>query len=217
MDSADKTAALAALLDCPPDVAGRMSGVCVLHAHAPHTIIAHQGDRSSHCWIILEGSTHVRLLSADGQYTQLTTFEAGELMGSYPAARTHRADVVAVGAVRLLQIGCADLHRLARSHADLGSGLATLFSRQFDATLDQFAHRITLTAFGRVYAELARLAEPEQIISPAPVIAALAIRAQTTRETASRAISALERRGVIRRSVDRIEIVAPRMLADMTV
>lgn len=217
MDCDERIAALGSIFECLPDVAERLDGHCTVRTHPPRTTIAHQGEGAAHCWIMIEGSAHVRLLSADGEYTQLSTFEPGELLGSYPAARVHRADIVAVGTVRLFQIACADLHRAVLQDAALGSGLAALFSRQLDTALDQFAYRITLTAFGRVYAELARLAGPEQAISPPPVIAALAIRAQTTRETASRAISMLERRGVVRRSAGRMEIVAPRLLADLTV
>jgi DNA-binding GntR family transcriptional regulator len=46
-------------------------------------------------------------------------------------------------------------------------------------------------------------------------VTALALNANTSRETASRAISALERRGVISRSDRYMTIVAPRMLEDM--
>jgi len=68
---------------------------------------------------------------------------------------------------------------------------------------------------GRVYAELLRRADDENRISPAPIIAALAVSVQTTRETASRAISKLEHRGIIGRSKDHWEIIAPRQLEDM--
>lgn len=217
MNSADRIAALAAVFDCGPDIAERMNRLCTFHRHAANSVIAHQGDSARHCAIILEGSAQLRVLSVDGQYTRLTTIETGELLGSYPDPYRHRADVVAVGRLDLLRIGGGDLHALARAHGVLGAGLATLFSRQFDALFDHLAARVTLTAVGRVYAEIARLAGDGNVISPPPVIAALAIRAQTTRETASRAVGTLERRGIILRHGDRLEIVSRRMLTDLTV
>jgi CRP-like cAMP-binding protein len=82
-------------------------------------------------------------------------------------------------------------------------------------SLDRMAARSTLSAPGRVHAELMRLAGPDHRIVPPPKVTALALNANTSRETASRAISALERRGVISRSDRHMTIVAPRMLEDM--
>jgi CRP-like cAMP-binding protein len=49
------------------------------------------------------------------------------------------------------------------------------------------------------------------------VIAALALSAQTTRETGSRAINALERRGIIRRDDERLEILSRGLLEELVV
>jgi DNA-binding GntR family transcriptional regulator len=55
------------------------------------------------------------------------------------------------------------------------------------------------------------------MICPAPVLANLAVRAYTTRETVSRAVSALERRGIISRHADALVIVAPHRLEELVV
>jgi len=52
-------------------------------------------------------------------------------------------------------------------------------------------------------------------IRPAPVLSALALRVQSTRETVSRAVNALERRGIIRRDADGLTIVAPQRLQEL--
>jgi DNA-binding IclR family transcriptional regulator len=74
--------------------------------------------------------------------------------------------------------------------------------------------RSALTARGRVCAELLRLAleAKDHTIRPAPVIAELALRAATTRETASRTVNGLERRGIIRRDADALVVIAPHRL-----
>ena len=77
--------------------------------------------------------------------------------------------------------------------------------------------RSTLTARGRIYAELARRAGERLAIAPPPVIAELAHIAQTTRETASRAIAELERRGIVARSAEMLRINSPRLLAELVV
>ncbi len=52
---------------------------------------------------------------------------------------------------------------------------------------------------------------------PAPVLAAMAVRVLSTRETVSRTINALERRGIIRREADALIVVAPHRLEEMVV
>jgi len=99
----------------------------------------------------------------------------------------------------------------------IGSGLSKILGRQYNAVLDRMAARITLTANGRVYAELLHEAGEEGTISPPPVIAALALSAQTTRETGSRAINALERRGIIRRDDQRLEILSRGLLEELVI
>jgi DNA-binding MarR family transcriptional regulator len=79
--------------------------------------------------------------------------------------------------------------------------------------------RAALSAVARVYAELLREARraPDLRISPAPVLSELALRVSTTRETASRAVNALERRGIIHRDTVSLTIVAPRALEELIV
>ena len=81
----------------------------------------------------------------------------------------------------------------------------------------RLASRISLTAAGRIYARLLELAGPDHVIAPPPVVSALAVSVQTTRETTSRTISALERRGIIHRDERRLVIQSPRMLEDMII
>ena len=79
--------------------------------------------------------------------------------------------------------------------------------------------RLTLSANGRVHAELLRLARAQdgRWIRPLPVLSDLALRVQTARETVSRAVSALERRGIVQRHEDGLEIVAPARLEALIV
>ena len=83
----------------------------------------------------------------------------------------------------------------------------------------RMVERTTLSAAGRVHAELLRLARAGdgRTIRPAPVLAALAVRVQSTRETVSRTINALERRGLIRRDAEAFFLVAPQRIEEMVV
>src|SRR5690606_18270042 len=98
-------------------------------------------------------------------------------------------------------VPAADFVLLVERHGVLGLVLVRSLMRQLRATSARMIDRTTLSAPGRVHAELLRLAREGdgRTIRPAPVLAALAVRVQSTRETVSRTVSALERRGIVRR------------------
>ncbi len=182
----------------------------------PHkAVVAHQGDLADHCWVVVEGAAQAQINSADGQLTLLASHGPGEIFGSYPEPAALRSDIVAQGSLHLLCIETSALVDLARHSADIAHGLSLLFARQLDVVLDRMAARTTLTANGRVYAELLRLAGASNRIEPPPVLSALALSVHTTRETTSRAIAHLLRRGIVSRTDEALEILAPRLLAEL--
>ena len=79
--------------------------------------------------------------------------------------------------------------------------------------------RAALSATSPVSSELLRQGRsaPGLKISPAPVLSELALQVSETRETASRAVKALERRGIIRRDADGLTIVAPHRLEELII
>jgi CRP-like cAMP-binding protein len=108
---------------------------------------------------------------------------------------------------------------LVDRHRSLGLLLVRSLLEQLRAASARMVDRTTLSAPGRVHAELLRLARlgDGTVIRPAPVHAALAVRVQSTRETVSRAVSALERRGIVRREGDALIIVAAGRLEELVV
>jgi len=211
----ERLTAIAAMFGCEEALADRLDGSMVPLVIGHRTLIAHQGDPSDQCWIVIDGTVHIQLIGYDGQRVQLAYHGPGEFFGAYPDHSTHRADIVAHGEVHVMRIPTAALAEMSDQHAPIGAGLARRLGRQLDMSLDRMAARSTLSAPGRVHAELLRQAGDGNRISPPPKVTALALNANTTRETASRAISALERRGVIERTDESMTIVSPRMLREM--
>ncbi|RQW44273.1 Crp/Fnr family transcriptional regulator [Novosphingobium sp. LASN5T] len=211
----ERITAIAAMFDCAPALAAQVEPSMQAVSFAHKAVLAHQGDSSEHCWLVIGGTVHIQVNGIDGQRVQLAYHGPGEFFGAYPEPATHRADMVAHGAVDLLRIRCTELAALAHSQPALAAGLARRLARQLDLSLDRMAAQTTLSAPGRIHAELLRLADADYRIVPAPQITALALNANTARETASRAVSALERRGIVERSERGLTILAPRMLRDM--
>jgi CRP-like cAMP-binding protein len=149
----------------------------------------------------------------------LQEFVPGDLFGALgeldPAP--HEAEVVAVEDVSAFLLAASDLVLLAERHGAIGLALARLLLGRLRKATTRVYERAALTAAGRVYAELLRQAREGKglAIRPAPVLSELAVRVATTRETASRAVNALERRGIIRRDADALVVVAPRLLEEL--
>lgn len=184
----------------------------------PHrTALAFAGDRAAHLFVVVEGAVIAELFSYDGQQAQLARHGPGEILGAYPEETAHRANLTTSGQTRLLKIATPRLAKLASDHADIANGVAVLLARQLDLVLDRMAARIGLSATGRFYKALLQLADAEGEIRPAPVIAALALSVHTTRETASRALTTLTRRGIVERYDDSLQIISQRMLEELIV
>ena len=208
---------LRALFECGEDPARDVATIARWRCCKPRETILHQGSPSNACHIVTSGSVDLKLLSQDGKYFQMATVEVGEPFGVYPGETEMTVDAISRAKPDFLAIEASALARLALKHAELGAALAKLFAGQLHRLLGRFAARLTLSATGRVYEQLLDALDEHNAIAPVPVVAALALQAQTTRETASRAISDLERRGILRRERERWVIVSPRLLEDLLI
>ena len=217
MANAEHQALVAACFGCPEHEAGLIAATMVSRQYSHRASIALRGDASTHLYLVIDGLASVDLFSVDGQYAQLAGYGPGELFGAYPEPTTHRADVTAQGNLCALVIETRVMTALAKQHSAIALGLAHIMARQLDLTLDRMAVRIGLSATGRCYRALLQRADDEGWIRPAPVLAALAVGVNTTRETASRALADMVRRGIIERTDDGLKIVSRRMLEDMVV
>ena len=215
--STERVAVLQAILACAENVATHLERLSNWSTVERRQILLHQGDHHRQCHLVISGSADIRVLGREGQYIQIATVEPGEIFGAYPEPGPVRADVRAQNAMELVSLDTAHLARIALDHAEIGAGLARIFAGQLGNVLDRFAARVTLTANGRVYAHLLGLVGADGTIAGAPAVAALAVQAQTTRETASRAISALERRGIMHRQADGWVIASPRLLEELVI
>jgi CRP/FNR family transcriptional regulator, cyclic AMP receptor protein len=216
-DKTEPLSSIAACFDCSPDSAQLLLSAMTEKRFAAGANIALRGDPSTMLFLILEGSVVAEIFGIDGQQAQLTRHGPGEIFGAYPEPTRHRADFRAMTPVTALVIPAQTLASLARGHGDIGSGIAGLLARQLDLMLDRMAARIGLSASGRFHKALLQLADANGEIRPAPVISALALSVHTTRETGSRSLAALLRRGIVERNDDHLRIVSRRMLEEMVI
>jgi CRP/FNR family transcriptional regulator, cyclic AMP receptor protein len=204
---------------CSGEVA---TGICARatdRRYAAHAPILRQGDRSDETYLLVDGRAQALLYGAEGQLVLLQEFGPGDIFGAIaqPESEPHRAHVTAVEDARAAIFAALDFLGLIETHACVALTVTRTLLKQLRAATGRMAERTTLSAVGRIHAELLRLAGDDQAIRPMPVFAALAVRVNSTRETVSRTISALERRGVVRREPDGLAILAPQRLEDMVI
>jgi CRP/FNR family transcriptional regulator, cyclic AMP receptor protein len=206
---------------CTDEIAGTIFVRGAVRAFAPHATIVRQGEKAAVAFLLTQGRAHALLYSIEGQMVLLCEYRPGDLFGALgeldPAPE--EAEIVAVEAVRSFILKSRDLVALAEAYGSIGLALSRLLLRQLRRATSRIYERAAISAAGRVYAELLRLARasPGLAIRPAPVLSELAIRVATTRETASRAVSALERRGIVRRDAGSLTVVAPQRLEELII
>jgi CRP/FNR family cyclic AMP-dependent transcriptional regulator len=187
-----------------------------IRLYAARSHILRQGDRTGSAHLMILGRAHALLYGADGQAVLLHEYGPGDLFGALGAAEAEGADVEAVSEVRAFLLEAAALVALAERHGCIGLALSRALMKRLRIASERMYERSALSAPGRVCAELLRLAREGagMAIRPAPVVSELALKVGTTRETASRTVNGLERRGIIRRDGDCLVVVAPRRLEE---
>jgi CRP-like cAMP-binding protein len=209
--------AIMAIFSCCADTAARLLGAALPMRFAAGSILAHQGDDVGVGWIILDGTAAYNATAFDGRTVQMAVFRAGDLMGAYQQTLCLDADIIATAPLDVLQFSVGVLNRLAETDSEIGAGLSRLFFNQLHNMMQRLISRNTLTAPGRIYSVVLAAVDNAGQIMPPPSVSTLAIQAQTTRETASRALAVLDRRGILVRNADSWHLLSRRLLEDLVV
>jgi len=218
---ADRIAFLRETFACSADVAASIGRRASDRRYPTAAIILKQGDRADATFLMVLGRAHAMSYGSDGQVVLLHEFARGDFFGALALTEPtpEDADVVAVEDVRASVFRAGDFLALIESYGCVGLVVSRMLLKQLRASSVRIVENTTLSATGRIYAELLRLARlgDGKTIRPAPVLSGLATRVHSTRETVSRTINALERRGIIRRDKGSLVIVAPGRLEEMAV
>jgi CRP/FNR family transcriptional regulator, cyclic AMP receptor protein len=206
---------------CSADISDSIARRAIERLYPLKAVILSQGDEAGATFLLVTGRAHALTYGVEGQMVLLYELLPGDFFGAIAETEPAReeADVVAVEDVRAAVFRMLDFLALLEAYGCVGLAVSRMLLKQLRATAARMVERSTLSAVGRVHAELLRLARlgDGRTLRPMPVLAALAVRVHSTRETVSRTIHALERRGIVRREADALVIVAPGRLEDMIV
>lgn len=157
--------------------------------------------------------------SIDGRLVVVEDYRTGDLFGE---GSLFGAPVVAdeISAVDTVGAGTFETQvflALMTNYSAIALAMSRLLVARLGTTTRRLVEGATLSANGRIHAELLRQARQGEnmTIRPAPVLASFALTVQSTRESVSRAINALQKHGIIRRDDDALTVVAPHRLEEL--
>jgi CRP/FNR family transcriptional regulator, cyclic AMP receptor protein len=170
-------------------------------------------------FLMIEGQAREFATALDGRQLLVQEFVPGDLFGEGAILGEHMAteEVLAITRVDAGLFSASDLVNLIENYSCVAIAFSRLLTQRLRQTRRRMVEGVTLSAAGRIHAELLRQGRGSAswTIAPAPVLAEFAMTVQSTRETVSRTISQLERRGIIRRADGMLTIVAPHRLEDL--
>jgi CRP/FNR family cyclic AMP-dependent transcriptional regulator len=204
---------------CSAAVAVAIAAKARVQEFAARAVIVAGERNHEHVHVMVDGHARMMAFAVDGRLVAIEDYQRGDLLGETglfePEAPLH--DIAAVIASTSAAFpNAVFLEIMANYHC-----VALAVSRRLVERLSRITRRMvegaTLSAMGRIHAELLRQARAgdDMTIRPAPVLSQFALQVQSTRETVSRAINALEKRGIIVRDEQRLRVVAPHRLEEL--
>jgi CRP/FNR family transcriptional regulator, cyclic AMP receptor protein len=211
--------AMAKAFGCDAQLAAVIAAKARYRDYAPRTTIVDAAAPPRTVFVMVDGHARAVAFAIDGRLVVLQDFGPGDLFGENSLAdhKSSNADVTAIDSVQAGLFESDVFIALMTNYTVVALAFSRLVVDRLNETARRLVEGATLSAGGRVHAELLRQARrgDAMTIRPAPVLSVFALRAQTTRETASRAINALQKRGIVERDEDSLRIVAPHRLEEL--
>ncbi len=197
---------------------------CAFKTVASGEVILDRFSASNGICFLVSGVARVVHYVADHEEITIATIPAGDTIGEIAAidGLGRSASVVADAECVVAELAQAEFHALLARHGAVALDLLRRWAETIRKLSDKVSFLSTGTPDQRVYAELVRLARPEQpggsrwLIRELPTHQDLARWAQTSREVVASAVAELVRRGVAERRTRSLHITDYGMLKSLT-
>ncbi len=212
-------ALFAASFDCSTEVAQAAAAKVRFAEYAPRKVIVASGTMNDRLYLMIEGHARMLAFSIEGRLMVVEDFAPGDLfgegalIGEDPVAD----EITALDAVSAGLFEAQVMIALMSTHASIALAISRRLIARLSAVSRRLVEGVTLSAAGRIHAEILRLARaaPDLAIRPPPVLSELALQVSSTRETVSRCVNALIRRGILKRGDVSLTLIAPHRLEEL--
>jgi len=194
-------------LDKEQDIANALARVSSSCKFTAGSDILRQDDSDNHVIFLNNGRAKAVIFSLGGHEIWLDEFGAGAIFGELAALlKTRRtSDVVAITDCEGLRLTADALNDLMMGHPAFALFMTKLLASRLRHTTQHMYEGISLSVPHRVRAELIRMAiEDEEnselyYIRPIPTVTDIGARLNISRESASRAMTQLEKQRLLKR------------------
>lgn len=198
---------IALLSDLTEEQLRSLETQCRWHQYSANSQILDQSSEIGDIFFVLEGTVRLVNYTVLGREITLASVRAGEYFGEVAAitGTARAASAVAVDNCRLASLSAESFRRLLGENSKLSLRLLAGLGATVNMLDDRIVDLCTLPAPQRVFAELMRMSEPDTVapgswvIRPMRTHAEIASRANTTRETVTRALGQLVTNGIVER------------------
>ena len=213
---------LSAFFGDDPAVLADVKDSCSSISFKSGATILSQEDNSRTVYCLLAGEAKALLFSEDGDEVWLGGFKEGDLFGEIAmlSGAPRSADIVATTDVTVAVFPEDIFLKLMEKHGTIGIRMSKMLAQRVQQTTRRLFELNALSAKGRVYAELLRMATPiedseQREIANLPTFTVFAKRVNSTRETVSRTVNELERMGFVERQGSRLVLTDPQGIEEL--
>lgn len=208
------------LADLPPEALDRVLAACVVFAADAGERIYQPGQLVG-MHVMLTGMVRVAMSSVDGRQLTIRYAREGEVLGApiVVAQSGIPVSVQAVTSVKLARTPPELVWTLAQDDGQVALWLATEMGRRVRGLLEELADNAFRPVRARIARHLLDLATDSQVSVELEACIShqqLADSVGSVREVVARTLAAFKRDGVVATERDRIRILDPQRLADVT-
>jgi len=191
--------------------------------YSKDSLIVHEDDEGNSLMLIMSGKVKVALLSESGKEIILSILGNGDFFGemSLLDGKPRSATVIAMKNSTMLIIQRNDFLKLMEQNPTIAKGVLSEMSRRMRMADERIGNLILLDVYGRVARFLLDLARREGkkfadgiLIEKRPTQQDIASMIGASRETVSRVLSDLNRRGLISISGKSVMIFGPNKMLE---
>jgi len=168
-------------------------------------VLAIQDDVPKTVGVIISGKAAALTYAPSGEQAWIGEFTPGDFFG-HMSMLTHLPlgyEMTAQTDMSALMLPIPVLKRFMTENPDVSEAVSKDLATRLDLMMRRMVEALTVSAKGRVCAELMRMANPigidpgKSVIRPNPVFVDLALRVNSTRETVSRTVSELVKKEIL--------------------
>lgn len=187
----------------------------------PHTELLHAHSQPTHLLIVLQGQLQIMDVAEDGRIIRVSFANTGDMVGLLSVIDDQPivSNVSSAVATDILLIPLPTARRMLFANPAITERVLKLLARHIRKTTEERRLLSLPNAFQRVFAQIVSLSQPNEAnataVATLPKQHDIAVMVNTSRETVSRALQMLVKKGILVKEGHKIMIRQPDQLRQL--